>query len=103
MLSVAGNVGRDAVVRQAEALTSGWEPRDPLCTPEFDHVQSEPCFKIEYRKTEQTNISLAFPGLPSDHPDRYSLDLLSVVLGEGMSSRLFIEIREKPRAGLRCT
>ncbi len=94
VLSVAGNVGRDAVVRQAEALTSGWEPRDPLGTPEFDHVQSEPCFRSEYRKTEQTNISLAFPGLPSDHPDRYSLDLLSVVLGEGMSSRLFIEIRE---------
>ncbi len=94
VLSVAGNVRHDSVVRQADALTSGWKPREPLSSPEFDHVQSEPCFRNEYRRTEQTNISLAFPGLPSDHPDRYALDLLSVVLGEGMSSRLFIEIRE---------
>ena len=94
VLSVAGNVQHQAVVKQAASLTAGWKPRDPMDSPAFGHVQSEPCFMSEYRKSEQTNISLAFPGLPSDHPDRYALDLLSVVLGEGMSSRLFIEIRE---------
>ena len=94
VLSVAGNVQHEAVVEHAASLTCGWRPQEPLDSPTFDHVQSEPCFRNEYRRTEQTNISLAFPGLPSDHPDRYALDLLSVVLGEGMSSRLFIEIRE---------
>ena len=94
VLSVAGNVQHKSVVQQAELLTCGWRPQDPLGSPVFDHTQNEPCFMNEYRRTEQTNISLAFPGLPSDHPDRYALDLLSVVLGEGMSSRLFIEIRE---------
>ncbi len=94
VLSVAGNVQHQAVLQQVEALTSGWRPREPLDSPVFEHVQGEPCFRSEYRRTEQTNLSLAFPGLPSDHPDRYALDLLSVVLGEGMSSRLFIEIRE---------
>ena len=34
-------------------------------------------------------------GLSLRHPDRFVLDLLSVILGEGMSSRLFVEIREK--------
>ena len=94
VLSVAGNVGHDAVVRQAASLSAGWEPDSPLSSPKFDHIQSAAKFEIEYRKTEQTSVSLAFPGLPSDHSDRYALDLLSVVLGECMSSRLFIEIRE---------
>ena len=40
-------------------------------------------------------MSIALPGLPLNHPDRYALDLLSVILGEGMSSRLFVELREK--------
>ena len=94
VLSVAGNVNHEDVARQAGSLSAGWKPRDPMPTPQFDRVQSAPSYRIEYRATEQTNVSLAFPGLPSDHPDRYALDLLSVVIGEGMSSRLFIEIRE---------
>jgi len=38
---------------------------------------------------------LGLPGLSLSHPDRFILDLLSIILGEGMSSRLFLEIREK--------
>ena len=34
-------------------------------------------------------------GVPIEHPDRPALDLLSVLLGEGMSSRLFLELRER--------
>ena len=59
------------------------------------HVQDEPQLKLEYRSTEQVHMSIALPGLPLNHPDRYALDLLSVILGEGMSSRLFVELREK--------
>ena len=40
-------------------------------------------------------MSLAVPGIPLDHPDRHALSFLSVILGEGMSSRLFMELREK--------
>jgi predicted Zn-dependent peptidase len=35
------------------------------------------------------------PGLDRFHPDRYSLALLNTLLGEGMSSRLFLKIREE--------
>jgi predicted Zn-dependent peptidase len=35
------------------------------------------------------------PGISIVHPDRFKLDLLNVILGEGMSSRLFIEVRDK--------
>ena len=37
---------------------------------------------------------MALPGLAISHPDRFKLDLLNVVLGEGMSCRLFTEIRD---------
>jgi len=49
---------------------------------------------IEKRETEQTQMILALPGLSISHPDRFKLDLLNVILGEGMSSRLFTEIRD---------
>ena len=94
VLSVAGNVVHEDVVQQASALCSGWIPQDPMPTPEVDQRQEQAQYRLEYRKTEQVNMSLAFPGLSFVHPDRYALDLLSVVMGEGMSSRLFIEIRE---------
>jgi predicted Zn-dependent peptidase len=38
---------------------------------------------------------MAVHALSNKHPDRFALDLVSVVLGEGMSSRLFVELREK--------
>ncbi|MDP2719696.1 MAG: insulinase family protein, partial [Dehalococcoidia bacterium] len=54
-----------------------------------------PRLKVEYKDTEQAHLCLAVRGIPLLHPDRYALDLLNVILGEGMSSRLFQEIREK--------
>ena len=45
--------------------------------------------KIEKRDTEQAHLCLALPGISLSHPQRFHLDLLNVILGEGMSSRLF--------------
>jgi predicted Zn-dependent peptidase len=47
------------------------------------------------RKTEQAHICLGVRALSYLHPDRFVLDLLNTVLGEGMSSRLFLNIRER--------
>lgn len=47
------------------------------------------------KKTEQTHLCLGVLALPKDHPDEVPLDLLSVVLGGNMSSRLFNEVREE--------
>src|SRR2546421_4137919 len=47
------------------------------------------------RETEQAHICLGARALSYVHPDRYALDLLNTVLGEGMSSRLFLDIRER--------
>jgi predicted Zn-dependent peptidase len=52
----------------------------------------------DYRETrdlEQVHLVLGFPGLPHHDADFYNLAALSTLLGEGMSSRLFQEVREK--------
>ncbi|MEK9155860.1 MAG: pitrilysin family protein [Patescibacteria group bacterium] len=51
--------------------------------------------KIITKKTEQSHLVLGFYGAPFAHPDLYKLKLLAVILGGSMSSRMFIEIREK--------
>ena len=95
VVSVAGNVSHDDVVAQVERLSEGWEVGG---RNEWLPYRGEQCAaqsKVEYRKTEQAHLSVALPGVSLTHPQRYTLDLLSVALGEGMSSRLFVEVREK--------
>ena len=51
--------------------------------------------KLEARDLEQVHIALALEGLPQRHPGLHSLQIFTNVLGGGMSSRLFQEVREK--------
>ena len=50
---------------------------------------------LETRDSDQAHLRLGVRGLPTDHPDRYVMQVLSAILGGGMSSRLFIEVRER--------
>ena len=52
-------------------------------------------FRFIDKKTEQTHFVMAFHALSRNHPDRYKLAVLNVILGANMSSRLFEEVREK--------
>ncbi len=51
--------------------------------------------KLHVKATEQTHLSLAVHALERNHPNERALDLLSVILGGNMSSRLFNEVREE--------
>jgi predicted Zn-dependent peptidase len=50
---------------------------------------------VEEKKTDQAHLIMGFPGLNNNHPDRYIASILLNILGVGMSSRLFVEVREK--------
>src|SRR5487761_492973 len=54
-----------------------------------------PRVKVRRQRTEQAHICLGVRAYSYLHPDRYAIDLLNTVLGEGMSSRLFLNIRER--------
>jgi predicted Zn-dependent peptidase len=95
VVSVAGKVRHEQVVAEAERRLGDWQPRElprwKPCLPPHD----VPRVRVEYKRTEQANICLATPGVSHDDPARYALALLNGVLADGMSSRLFQEIRER--------
>lgn len=95
VLAFAGNVQPDAIVDTVSHTLGGWTDHKPRS--QFLPFQEKPARRvnIETRETEQVQLCLALPGLPLVHPERFQLDLLNVILGEGMSSRLFTEIRDK--------
>src|SRR5207249_10683043 len=51
--------------------------------------------KLVGKRAEQTNLCVGWRSVHTTHPDKFSIDMLNAVLGEGMSSRLFLELREK--------
>ena len=95
VVSVAGNVEHEAVVEWMVAHLSDWPPGEGSAFRPAEDDQAEPRLHVQYKETEQAHLCLSVPGLPRDHPDRFNLRLLSCILGEGMSSRLFTEVREK--------
>ncbi|MEE9284732.1 MAG: pitrilysin family protein [Dehalococcoidia bacterium] len=95
VVAVAGDLDHDDVVSAIQKHLEAWTPSQQR--PWFPSIngQTAPQVGLKSRKTEQAHLCIAYRGLSSVHADRYALDLLNVVLGEGMSSRLFLEIRER--------
>ncbi len=93
VVAASGAVEHQAVVdmiRSQLTLPAGARASRIHATP-----VSEPAISVVTKDTEQAHIVWGVTGLPSSHPDRYALAVLDGVLGGGMASRLFQEIREK--------
>lgn len=54
-----------------------------------------PAFTLKRKAIEQNHLMLSFPALPAASPDRFILQILTSILGGGMSSRLFQQVRER--------
>ena len=93
-VAIAGNIQPQEVITAVKRTLGKWTGRHP--NPEYQSfkAQAAPRLQIETRETEQVQLCLALPGLSLFHPKRFTLGLLNVILGEGMSSRLFAEIRD---------
>ncbi len=95
VVGVAGDINHREVVDSVAEVLGDWTDGTPGNWFPADNGQDESRFVAERRKTEQTHVCLAVRGIAHSHPDRFTLDLLNLILGEGMSSRLFLEIRER--------
>ena len=95
VVSVAGNISHEEVVDAISLHFRDWTSHGAGSWFGAEDSQSAPAMKLENRKTEQAHLCIAVKGISSLHPDRYALDLLNTVLGEGMSSRMFLDLREK--------
>ena len=95
VVAIAGDIEHDAMVAAVAQSLGGWTGARPRPSYSAYNPQPAPKLCIETRDTEQAHICLGLPGLSLFHPKRFILSLLNVILGEGMSSRLFSEIRDK--------
>ena len=95
VIAIAGNVRHQKIVTAVSQALGDWTNQRPRSG--YSAFKQQPARRlcVETKDTEQAHLCLALPGLPLLHPKRFTLDLLNVILGQGMSSRLFAEIRDK--------
>jgi predicted Zn-dependent peptidase len=95
VVGVAGNIG-PGLRERVEGLLGdldGKAPEGP--TQVVIPNGSGPQVRVHHKASDQAHLSIGVPSYPLQHPDRYALQLLATVLGSGMSSRLFTEVRER--------
>ena len=95
VLSVAGNTTHGDVLALAERLFGDVPDRPIPAIPSVGQQFADERVVVEKREIAQCNMGLALYALPRKDPDRYSLQILNTLLGRGMSSRLFKEVRER--------
>jgi predicted Zn-dependent peptidase len=93
VVAAAGNIEHDWLVERVQQIFAESYGRRTLRAGEAPLWNAG--VHVYRRPTEQAHIIVGVPGLHRGHEDRHALALLDTVLGGGMSSRLFQEIREK--------
>jgi len=93
IVAAAGNVDHDAFVAEVEKNFAGFAGACALPVPEAPATTPNALFR--HKESEQAHVVLGTRGLSAVDERRYALSVLDTILGGGMSSRLFQEIREK--------
>jgi predicted Zn-dependent peptidase len=93
VVAAAGNLDHDVLTRSVDELFSNGEGSRTSRTGPAPEAKTG--VNVLKRPTEQAHIVLGTEGLSRSHEDRHALALLDTILGGGMSSRLFQEVREK--------
>jgi predicted Zn-dependent peptidase len=93
VVGLGGSIG-DGLLERLEELFSDLEPREtggpaPVVIPDNGPL------KVHTKQSDQAHLILGARGYPLGHPDRYNVQLLATVLGGGMSSRLWTEVRDR--------
>ena len=95
VVCVSGKFDEKKIIAQIEKYFSGMITGAKSNFKKVVEKQSSPQLKIKFKKTDQTHVIVGCRAYHQDHKDRYALAMLSIILGGNMSSRLFIEIRER--------
>lgn len=92
---VAGSFDPAAVQQAVKTSFAAISREIPKKAKKVIDTQAEAKVAIHTKTTDQMHIVLAFRSIALGHPDRAAVSLLSTILGGGMSSRLFLELREE--------
>lgn len=91
VVCVAGSFD-DSILTEIESRFSGMTPGT---LPRAKKATYQPALTLKRKSTEQNHLVVGFPGIVTADSRRFTMQLLSSILGGGMSSRLFQEIREQ--------
>ena len=92
VLSAAGNIDIDELVKEAEKI---FVFAHTLPLPPLKKANYQGNIAIRKKDFEQVHLAIGFEGVDYKHDDYYTQHVLSTLLGGSMSSRLFQEVREK--------
>jgi predicted Zn-dependent peptidase len=95
IVCVAGRIEEEDAIGKVKRYFASIESSEPRERAEVVEDQKKPASQIDYRETDQTHLCLGVRGYNVLHPQKYAQDVLAVLLGGMMSSRLFMEVREK--------
>lgn len=94
VVCLAGNLKTEPL-NLVKKYLGGLQPTKPNKKLAVQEKQIKPEIRTVYKKTDQTHLSLGVRTFSSGHKDEFILKILSIVLGGSMSSRLFINLRER--------
>jgi len=98
VVGVSGNIDEKECLKKVQgAFGASWErgTKANVCTPYRSLTQKKPRTLVYYKETEQIQVDLGFHGYSYTDSKSPAATLLAMILGGGMSSRLFIAIRER--------
>lgn len=100
IISIAGRISPDHAIARVEEVLGDWQiPDEPLPTLNFPTIQSQTNPVLTPQDTQQSIVILGYhaPSISQENAmsDYAALKLLNTYLGNGLSSRLFVELREK--------
>lgn len=92
---VAGKIDEEKIKTLTQKYLGDFKKTGQKKTKVIKPCQEKPKVKLVTKKTEQAHFCLGVPGYAYSHKKRFPAGLLATILGGGMSSRLFEEIRDK--------
>ncbi len=95
VVCVAGAFDEKKTLAKITRMFQHLKSTTPTAPETFDTQRASAGVRIKYKKTDQTQLMIGVPAYPYLHKDEYALAVLASLLGGGMSSRLFTEVREK--------
>ncbi|NET06592.1 MAG: insulinase family protein [Symploca sp. SIO2B6] len=96
VISIAGRVAPEEALEQVKQVFGDWQTNDtPLPKLKLPTFKPQPCQVITQQDTQQSILMLGYLASTVKDADYATLKLLNTYLGNGLSSRLFVELREK--------
>lgn len=93
VVAVAGDLAHDEAVDLARSAFGCGDGEVPSFEP-APTLPAGPRYNLAHRDTAQAQLVVGVPGLERDHADAWVLSVVNAILGDGMSSRLFLSVRE---------